>query len=199
MKIQNRKFRFFMPGLFLLCFVQSSLAFDPITSIAGSLISTAMDVRSSSEVKNDVEIDAAITKRLLENKGGDLKGVSVLVFAQHAVLAGVVKNQDAKRKAAELAGNDKRIRSLRNEIFVDTVESGGSMASNLFLEKKIGATLTAAQGVHSVNMRWKAVGGRVVLMGVAKSKAEVNLAVSKIKTLDGVKSVKSCLRVDGKR
>lgn len=188
-----------MPGLFLLCFVQSSLAFDPITSIAGSLISTAMDVRSSSEVKNDVEIDAAITKRLLENKGDDLKGVSVLVFAQHAVLAGVVKNQDAKRKAAELAGNDKRIRSLRNEIFVDTVESGGSMASNLFLEKKIGATLTAAQGVHSVNMRWKAVGGRVVLMGVAKSKAEVNLAVSKIKTLDGVKSVKSCLRVDGKR
>ena len=110
MKIQNRKFRFFMLGLFLLCFVQSSLAFDPITSIAGSLISTAMDVRSSSEVKNDIEIDAAITKRLLENKGDDLKGVSVLVFAQHAVLAGVVKNQDAKRKAAELAGNDKRIR-----------------------------------------------------------------------------------------
>jgi hyperosmotically inducible protein len=199
MKIQNREFRFFMFGLFLLCFVQSSLAFDPITSIAGSLISTAMDVRSSSEVKNDVEIDAAITKRLLENKGDDLKGVSVLVFAQHAVLAGVVKNQDAKRKAAELAGNDKRIRSLRNEIFVDTVESGGSMASNLFLEKKIGATLTAAQGVHSVNMRWKAVGGRVVLMGVAKSKSEVNLAVSKIKSLDGVKSVKSCLRVEGKK
>lgn len=199
MKIQNRKFRFFMLGLFLLCFVQSSLAFDPITSIAGSLISTAMDVRSSSEVKNDVEIDAAITKRLLENKGDDLKGVSVLVFAQHAVLAGVVKNQDAKRKAAELAGNDKRIRSLRNEIFVDTIESGGSMASNLFLEKKIGATLTAAQGVHSVNMRWKAVGGRIVLMGVAKSKAEVNLAVSKIKTLDGVKSVNSCLRMEGKK
>jgi hyperosmotically inducible protein len=199
MKIQNRKYRFFVLGLFLLCFVQSSLAFDPITSIAGSLISTAMDVRSSSEVKNDVEIDAAITKRLLENKGDDLKGVSVLVFAQHAVLAGVVKNQDAKRKAAELAGNDKRIRSLRNEIFVDTIESGGSMASNLFLEKKIGATLTAAQGVHSVNMRWKAVGGRIILMGVAKSKAEVNLAVSKIKTLDGVKSVKSCLRVEGKK
>lgn len=199
MKIKNRKFRFFMAGLFLLCFMQSSLAFDPITSIAGSLISTAMDVRSKSEVKNDVEIDAAITKLLLENKGDDLKGVSVLVFAQHAVLAGLVKNQDAKRKAAELAGKDKRIRSLQNEIIVDTAESGGSMASNLFLEKKIGATLTAAQGVHSVNMRWKAVGGRVVLMGVAKSKAEIKLAVSKIKTLDGVKSVKSCLRVEGKK
>ena len=69
--------------------------------------------------------------------------------------------------------------------------------SNLVLEKKIGTILTAAQGVHSVNMRWKALGGQVVLMGVAKSQTEANLAVSKIKALDGVKSVKSCLRVSG--
>lgn len=199
MKIQNQKSRFFMLGLFLLCYMQSSLAFDPITTIAGSLISTAMDVRSSTEVKNDVEIDAAITKRLLENKGDDLKGVSVLVFAQHVVLAGLVKDQKAKLKAAELVGKDKRIRSLQNEIFVDAAESGGSMASNLFLEKKIGATLTATQGVSSVNMRWKAIGGRIVLMGIAKSRTEANLAVSKIKTLDGVKNVKSCLRIENKK
>lgn len=197
MKIKNREFKFSAAGLFFLCFMQSSLAFDPITSIAGSVISTAMDVRSKSEVKNDIEIDVTATKRLLENKGDDLKGVSVLVFAQRAVLVGLVKNKDAKRKAAEMVGKDKRIRSLHNEIIASTAESGGSVTSNMFLEKKIGATLTTAQGVHSVNMRWKAVGGRVVLMGVAKSHAEANLAISKIKALDGVKSVKSCLRVGG--
>ncbi len=73
------------------------------------------------------------------------------------------------------------------------------MASNLFLEKKIGATLTATKGVSSVNMRWKAVGGRIILMGVASTRAEADLAVSRIKALDGVKSVKSCLRVTGKK
>ena len=198
MKSRN-EFKFAAAGFFFLCLIQSSLAFDPITSLAGSAISTAMDVRSKSEVKNDVEIDMAVTKRLLENKGDELKEVSILVFAQHAVLAGLVKNEGAKRKAAALVGKDKRIRSLQNEIIVGTAESGGSMASNLFLEKKMGATLTATQGVHSVNMRWKAVGGRVVLMGVAKSQAEVKLAVSKIKALDGVKSVKSCLRIEGKK
>lgn len=199
MKAMNLEFKLAATCLLFLCFIQSSLAFDPITSLAGSVISTAMDVRSKSEVKNDVEIDAAATKRLLENKGDELKEISVLVFAQRAVLVGVVKNEDAKHKAAELVGKDKRIRSLQNEILVGTADSGGSMASNLFLEKKIGATLTTAQGVHSVNMRWKAVGGRVVLMGGAGSQAEVNLATSKIKTLDGVKSVKSCLRVVGKK
>lgn len=195
----NREFKFAATGLFLLCLAQSSLAFDPITTLAGSAISTTMDVRTKSEVKNDVEIDVTATKRLLENKGDDLKGVSVLVFAQRAVLVGLVRSEDAKRKAAKLVGKDNRIRSLQNEIIVGTAESGGSMVSNLFLEKKIGATLTTAQGVHSVNMRWKAVGGRVVLMGVAKSQVEANLAVSRIKALDGVKNVKSCLRVGGKK
>jgi len=199
METRSCEFRFAAAGLLFFCFTQPSLAFDPITSLAGSVISTAMDVRSKSEVKNDVGIDATATKRLMENKGDDLKGVSVLVFAQHAVLAGSVKNEEAKRKAAELVGKDKRIRSLQNEIFIDKAASGGSLASNLFLEKKIGATLTAAQGVHSVNMRWKSVGGRVILMGVAKSQAEANLAVSKIKSLDGVKSVKSGLRVSSKK
>ena len=198
MKSRN-ELKLAVAGLFFLCLIQSSLAFDPITSLAGSAISTAMDVRSKSEVKNDVEIDMAVTKRLLENKGDELKGVSILVFAQHAVLAGLVNNEGTKRKAAALVGKDKRIRSLQNEIIVGVAESGGSMASNLFLEKKMGVTLTATQGVHSVNMRWKAVGGRVVLMGVAQSQAEAKLAVSKIKALDGVKSVKSCLRIEGKK
>lgn len=195
----NRKFKSAVTGLFLLCFAQPSLAFDPITTLAGSVISTAMDVRTKSEVKNDVEIDATATKRLMDNKGDELKGVSVLVFAQRAVLAGWVKSEDAKRKAAVLVGKDNRIRSLQNEIIVGTPESGGSMASNLFLEKKIGATLTTTRGVSSVNMRWKAVGGRIILMGVAKTLAEADLAISKIKALDGVKSVKSRLRVTGKK
>ncbi len=192
-------FKFAIAGSFFLCLIQPSLAFDPVTSLAGSAISTTMDVRSKSEVKNDIEIDIAATKLLLENKGDDLKGVSLLVFAQRAVLVGLVKSEEAKRKAVKLLGKDKRIRSLQNEIIVSATESGGSMVSNLLLEKKIGATLTFAQGVHSVNMRWKAMGGRVVLMGVAKTREEANLAVSKIKGLGGVKSVKSRLRViDGK-
>lgn len=194
--MRHGKPRFALAGLLALCLAQPSLAFDPITSLAGSVVSTAMDVRTKSEVKNDVGIDATATKRLLENKGDELKGVSVLVFAQRVVLAGWVKNEAARRKAASLVGKDKRIRSLQNEIFIGTAESGGSMTSNFYLEKKIGVTLTATQGVHSVNMRWKAAGGRVVLMGIAKSRAEANLAVSKIRALDGVKSVKSRLRVE---
>ncbi len=63
----------------------------------------------------------------------------------------------------------------------------------------LGAALAAAKGISSVNMRWKSVNGNVVLMGVAQSKDEAQLAIAKIKELDGVKSVKSHLRVVPKK
>ena len=44
-------------------------------------------------------------------------------------------------------------------------------------------------------MRWKSVNGNVVLMGVAQSGEEAKLALSKIRGLDGVKTVKSHLRI----
>ena len=72
------------------------------------------------------------------------------------------------------------------------------MMSNLFVDKKIDLTLTATQGVSSVNMRWKVLGPRVVLMGIAKTPAEASLAVAKIKSIDGVKTVANYLRVTGK-
>lgn len=183
-------------GLAWLVLSAPSGAFVDPLSLAGSAVSTAMDVRTKAEVKNDVEIDAALTKKLLEAKGDDFKDVSVLVFAQQAVLVGYAKNEEAKRKAEALAKADRRIRSLRNDIVVGS--PAGGMAGNLVLDKKIGAALTAAKGVHSVNMRWKVYGGEVFLMGIAKSKAEADLAAAKVRGLDGVKSVRSSLRIGRK-
>jgi osmotically-inducible protein OsmY len=173
-----------------------ALAFDPVTSLIGKGVSTALDVRTKAQVKNDTEIDAALTKRLVESKGDALKDVSTLVFAQRVVLVGYVRNDAASKLAVDLATRDKRIRSLSNAIVIGATPGG--TAGNLVLEKKVDAVLTAASGVHSVNMRWKAFGGHVTLMGVAKSGREANLAVGKIKGLDGVKEVRSYLVVSGK-
>jgi hyperosmotically inducible protein len=169
---------------------------DPISAIAGRAIGTALDVRTKDEVQNDIAIDTSLTKKILDAKGDELKDVSTLVFAQHLVLAGSVKNAAGKQVAEKLAASDKRIRSIKNDLMIkgDT----GSTVSNLVINKKIDLTLTATKGVSSVNMRWKVLGSRVVLMGVAKSPAEASLAVSKIKSIDGVKTVASYLRIAGK-
>ena len=72
---------------------------------------------------------------------------------------------------------------------------GQNLARDTVLETEINASLTAAKGVSSVNMRWCATGGRVVLMGVAQSQQEAGVATAKVRAIKGVKSLVSHLRV----
>jgi len=160
--------------------------------IISRAVTTTMDVRTKAEVTADTEISALAAKRLLDDKKSELLGVAVLVFAQHVVLAGAVKTPEVKKRVEEVARQDKRIRSLKNELLTGDV---GSFARDTALETEINANLTAAKGVGSVNMRWSATGGRVVLMGVAQSQQEADTALKVIRGVKGVKTVVSHLRV----
>lgn len=173
----------------------ASAQFNPL-SIVGGAVTTAMDVRSKEEVKNDTEISVSANKRLIDDKRAEWSGVTLLVFARHVVLAGAVKTDDAKRIVADVVRTDQRIRSLTNDLAViKKAGDDGSLVKDKTIDAKINAALTAAKGIGSVNMRWKTVNGNVVLMGAAQSKDEAQLAVAKIRELDGVKSVKSHLRI----
>jgi len=179
----------------MLAAATASAQFNPLT-IVGKVVSTAMDVRTKTEVKNDVEISTAASKRLLDDKSAEWSGVTLLVFAQHVVIAGAVKTDDAKKLVAEVVRKDERIRSLTNDLIViKKAGDEGGLVKDTAMDTSINAAVTTTKGISSVNMRWKSVNGNVVLMGVAQSKDEAQLAVAKIKELDGVKSVKSHLRI----
>lgn len=171
-------------------------AFDPLTSAIGKGVSTALDVRSKDDVVADVEIDAALSRKLVEQKGDDFGKVSILVFARHGVLVGFARSDDIRRRAEELARGEHRLRSLRNDIVVG--QAGGSFGHNALLDKKIDLALTTTRGVRSVNMRWKVYGGDVFIIGMAQSSAEANLAVRTVRRIDGVRAVHSSIRVGQK-
>lgn len=164
---------------------------NPFSAVSRA-VTTAVDIRTKAEVKADVSISGGASKRLLEDKKSEWAGVTVLVFQRHVVLAGAVKSADVKKRVEEVVRQDKSIRSLQNELLVGDV---GSLVRDSALEGEINAGLTAAKGVASVNMRWCATGGHVVVMGVARSQQEADAALAKIRGTKGVKSVKSHLRV----
>lgn len=180
-------------GLFLWFFLLGTAAgqLNPL-SIIGRAVTTSMDARTKAEVSADTEIGAGASKRLLDDKKSEWKGVTVMVFAQHVVIAGAVKSAEVKKRVEQVVRRDARIRSLRNELLTG---DAGSLARDTALEAEINAALTAAKGVSSVNMRWCATGGQVVLMGVAQSQQEAAAAAKKIRGIKGVKSVRSHLRV----
>ncbi len=189
----HRKKAFVGALVALLLLAGTAWAQNPFT-IIGRAVTTTMDVRTKAEVSADTEIAAAASKRLLDDKKSEWAGVTLLVFAQHAVIAGAVKTEAVKKRVEELVKQDKRIRSLKNELLAG---ESGSFARDTALEAEINASLTAAKGVSSVNMRWCATGGRVVLMGVAQSQQEAGLATAKVRAIKGVKSLVSQLRVIG--
>jgi hyperosmotically inducible periplasmic protein len=169
--------------------------FNPL-SVVGSAVSTALDARSKAEVANDAEIAAGANKHLLEDKRAEWKGVTLLVFAQRVVLAGAVQSDEAKKIVADVVKQDNRIRALDNALVViQKAGDDGSFFRDKTIDTKIDAALTAAKGVSSVNMRWKTVNGNVTVMGIARSAAEAATAVARIRSVDGVKNVKSFLRV----
>ena len=177
--------------MLLACALPAQAQVNPF-SVLGKVVTTSMDARTKAEVTADAEISAGASKRLLDSRKAEWAGVTVLVFAQHAVIAGAVKTAEVKKLVEEIVRQDKRIRSLKNELLVG---GGASFAKDTALEAEINATLTAAKGVSSVNMRWSATGGRVVLMGVAQSQQESDIAKQKIRGIKGVKAVVSHLRV----
>jgi osmotically-inducible protein OsmY len=179
-------------GLVLSAFLMGNASGQNPLTILGRVVTTTMDARTKAEVSADTEIGAGASKRLLDDKRSEWAGVTVMVFAQHVVIAGAVKTEAVKKRVEELVRQDKRVRSLKNELLVGDT---GSLARDIALETEINAGLTAAKGVSSVNMRWCATGGRVVLMGIAQSQQEASLAVAKVRGVKGVKSLTSHLRV----
>jgi osmotically-inducible protein OsmY len=179
-----------------LCTAYTAYAqFNPLT-IVGRAVTTAMDVRTKTEVKNDVEISTSASKRLLDDKRAEWSGVTLLVFAQHVVLAGAVKTPEARKIVEAVVRTDERIRSLTNDLIViKKAGDEGGLVKDTAMNTKVDVALTAAKGISSVNMRWQSVNGNIVLMGVAQSKDEAQLAIAKIKELEGVQSVKSRLRI----
>ena len=179
-------------GLFLSVFLAGNALGQNPFSVLGRVVTTTMDMRTKAEVTADAEISGGASKRLLDDKKAEWAGVTVLVFAQHVVLAGAVKTDAVKKRVEELVKQDKRIRSLKNELQVGDV---GSLARDTALEAEINAKLTAAKGISSVNMRWCATGGRVVLMGVAQSQQEADAVQRVVRPIKGVKALIAHLRV----
>ena len=158
----------------------------------GTILSTTLDVRTKAEVTHDYEIAADANKRLLQDKRAQWSGVSILIFAQHVVLAGAVKTGEAKKIVEQVVRQDKRIRSFKNELLIG---DPGSLVKDTALEAEINVKLTAAKGVGSVNMRWSSTGGHVVVMGVARSQQEADAALRTVRGIKGVKKLVSHLRV----
>lgn len=179
----------------------SAIELNPLSIIKGAVEAVVED-RSAEDITKDAKIRAAITVDVIDAMGTGSISISADVYEQNVMLTGVVDTKAERTKAERLCRAVKRVRVVTNEIFVrsDLEAEKGTVEGfidDTVIETKINALLLDAKGVNVTNFRWRSVGGRVFLFGRALSKAELAKAIRVVKGVEGVRSVKSNVKVRG--
>ena len=150
---------------------------------------TFVEERTRADLKTDTTINLQINAAFLDQKNGLFRDIAVDVYESEVLLTGSVIEPEVKRTASALVAGIPNVRKVLNEVQVTKGNGIRETSADITLETKIKVALRRASGVHSVNMRWRSVGGTVYLFGRALSKAEQETAITTINGIDGVKSL----------
>lgn len=150
---------------------------------------TFVEERTRADLKTDTTINLQINAAFLDQKNGLFRDIAVDVYESEVLLTGSVIEPEVKRTASALVAGIPNVRKVLNEVQVTKGNGIRETSADITLETKIKVALRRTSGVHSVNMRWRSVGGTVYLFGRALSKAEQETAITTINGIDGVKSL----------
>jgi len=116
--------------------------------------------------------------------------VSVDVYQGMVMLTGSVEDAVTRKKAEKLASQVDGVRELFNEIQVTEGSWLMSLPKDVYVENAIAAKLVMAPGIRSVNYRCRVVNGVVYLMGMARSREELDKVIA-LARMNGVRKIVS--------
>ena len=157
---------------------------------------TVAEDRSMSQVATDVGLKIDINAKLLSNKYRDLfLDVNTNVYENRVMLTGSVETGSQKRRATLLVRGIKGVTKVINELQVTGDGSLTETANDLWIETKLKARLVGADGVSSINYRWRSVNGVVYFIGVAQNRGELAEVVRLARAMSHVNKVVTHVRI----
>jgi osmotically-inducible protein OsmY len=170
--------------------------------------------RSAEDQAIDLGISGGILSRLSERDAGLVIDVSTDVWEGRVLLTGVLDSASEKAAVEKLARQDDQIKRVYSHIRIvskaaknerraqaknkDQAEKSGGVGqtvNDFWIETKIKAQLLTAGGITSVNYRWRSVFNDVYIIGRAKTATEREKVLKTIRETEGVKSIRSYIRV----
>ena len=189
-------------------------ACSPTNNNITSAAKAAFEDRLAEQQVVDAKIKAGILDRLIGIDKMLAIDLSVDVWKTRVMLTGTLSSAAVRNKVARAVQEDGRVSQFYNEVQIitedekatrrewkETAQSGADKAAEFFddfwIETKLTGQLLAADGVNSVNYRWRSVLGTVYLLGEAQSSKELNAVVTIIKNTKGVRALKTHTPVQG--
>ncbi|WP_417469202.1 BON domain-containing protein [Maricaulis sp.] len=153
--------------------------------------------RSIGRELDDTNASLSIKAAMLRSEGFALDGVDVEVTEGIALLTGTVPREDDRMMAECLAWSSVAVRSVANEIGVGPSNGLRDRSRDAWITQRVRAQLLSDRDVRSVNFNVETYAGRVYLLGVARSRGELERASAHAALVGGVVEVISYVRVAG--
>lgn len=161
----------------------------------GTAYRTAMDQREYSQQKEDFLIEAEIKKRFLQDDVVEVLDFGVFSYLGRVYLLGEYEIMGQVDRAVEVARKVEGVRSVITYVLPEKDDPECGWTDNVALEAKVKKNLIADEDISATNIEVESLQCNVVLLGLVAYQQIIPQAVRHAKAVEGVRSVRSYLRV----
>lgn len=167
-----------------------------LTIVCGctTIYKAAVDERNVRTIASDDKIVVTVSKRFLDDANIKILDISADCYNGHVYLVGEYENVQQKNSAVKIAKGVEGVKSVTTYMLPKKKEAHCGTSDNLAIIAKVKAKLIKDKEIWSTNIKVKSVQCNVVLLGIVGSKAEIHKIIDHIKSVEGVRSVKSFLK-----
>ena len=162
-----------------------------------SACASVQDERSIGRELDDANASLAIKSAMLRSEGFALEGVDVEVTEGIALLTGTVPREDDSLMAECLTWSSVAVRAVANELTVGPSGGFRDRTRDAWITQRVRGRLLADRSVRSVNFNVEVYAGKVYLLGVARTRGELERASGHAALVEGVVEVVSFVRISG--
>lgn len=155
----------------------------------------AVDERNIKTQAQDEKIEMAIRTKIAESDKVKFFDISTYCFYGDVYLVGEYDIASQKDEAIKLAKKVEGVRSVTPYFLKKKEKDLCGTTDNLGLLAKVKAKLIKDTDIWSTNIKIKSIQCNLVLLGIIGSQNEIDKAVLHAKSVSGVRSVKSYLKV----
>lgn len=166
-----------------------------LDSGCGTAYKVVMDQRNVKTQAQDEKIELTIRKKLADSDQVKLFDISTYCFNGNVYLVGEYDVSSQKGDAVKLAKQVEGVKSITQYFLPKKAGDHCGTSDNIELTVKVTANLVKDKGISSTNIKVKSVQCNIVLLGLVGSKKQITKAVAHAKSVIGVRSVKSYLKV----
>lgn len=155
----------------------------------------AVEERNAGDWANDKGISMSIEQKFLADDSVKYLDYDAYSYEGHVYIIGEYESRSQVDRAVEIAKSVKDVRTVTTYMLPKRASDHCGTTDNMGIYTSVKSKLVGDGDIWSTNVDIETIQCHVVLLGIVGSKKEITKAIAHAKSVDGVRKVKSYLKV----